>query len=57
MRGETWGYEVRLSPAADCSLEGPTQERTIAEWAKLGVVRTKGRPWTEHQLGARAPIS
>ncbi len=50
VRGETWGYEVRLSPAADCSLEGPTQERTIAEWAKLGVVRTKGRPWTDHQL-------
>jgi lytic murein transglycosylase len=54
VRGETWGYEVRLSPAADCSLEGPTQERTIAEWAKLGVVRTKGRPWTEHQLGLSA---
>ena len=54
VRGETWGYEVRLSPQADCSLEGPTQERTIAEWAKLGVVRTRGRPWTDHQVGLSA---
>ncbi len=52
--GETWGYEVRLSPRTDCSLEGPTQARPIAEWAKLGVVRARGRPWTEKELGLEA---
>lgn len=54
MRGETWGYEVRLSPKADCGFEGPTQERTIADWAGLGLVRADGRGWTEHELGLPA---
>jgi lytic murein transglycosylase len=52
--GQTWGYEVRLSPRTDCSLEGPTQARPIAEWAKLGVVRARGRPWTEKELSLEA---
>jgi lytic murein transglycosylase len=52
--GQTWGYEVRLSPRTDCSLEGPTQARPIAEWAKLGVMRARGRPWTEKELSLEA---
>ncbi|MFA5952577.1 MAG: lytic murein transglycosylase [Hyphomicrobium sp.] len=54
VRGQTWGYEVRLAPRADCSLEGPTQERSIAEWASLGVVRAGSRPWTEQELVLQA---
>jgi len=52
--GETWGYEVRVPAAADCSFEGPTQARAIAEWAKLGFVRARDRPWTEKDLALEA---
>lgn len=52
--GETWGYEVRLTPTADCAYEGPTQERPISEWAELGLKRANGKPWTEAQLALSA---
>jgi lytic murein transglycosylase len=52
--GQTWGYEVKLTPESDCGHEGPTQERPISEWAKLGVKRANGRPWTEAQLALSA---
>jgi lytic murein transglycosylase len=52
--GQTWGYEVKLTREADCAYEGPTQARTIAEWAKLGLRRANGRPWTEKQLALEA---
>jgi lytic murein transglycosylase len=52
--GQTWGYEVKLTREADCSYEGPTQERPIAEWAKLGLKRANGKPWTEAQLALNA---
>jgi lytic murein transglycosylase len=43
--GLPWGFEVRLSPAIDCSSEGPMNERPIAEWVKLGLSRVDGRPF------------
>ncbi len=52
--GQTWGYEVILTPQADCGFEGPTQARTIADWAKFGVKRANGKPWTEAQLALEA---
>lgn len=52
--GQTWGYEVKLTRGADCGYEGPTQARTIADWAKLGLKRANGRPWTEQQLALEA---
>lgn len=52
--GQTWGYEVKLTREADCGYEGPTQARSIAEWAKLGLKRANGRPWTEKQLALEA---
>jgi len=54
VRGQTWGYEVRIPDAADCGYEGPTQARPISEWAKLGFVRTSKRPWTKTQAGLEA---
>ncbi len=45
VRGETWGHEVRLTPTADCAYEGPTNTRTISDWAKLGLARADGKPW------------
>lgn len=52
--GQTWGYEVKLTREADCGYEGPTQERPISEWVKLGLKRANGRPWTEAQLALSA---
>lgn len=52
--GQTWGYEVRIPPNADCAYEGPSQARPISEWAKLGFVRAGGRTWTKAQLGLEA---
>jgi lytic murein transglycosylase len=52
--GQTWGYEVKLTRGADCGFEGPTQERPISEWAKLGLKRANGKPWTEAQLALNA---
>lgn len=54
VRGQTWGYEVRVPPNADCALEGPTQERPLSEWAKLGFTRVAGRKWSADQLALPA---
>ena len=48
--GHPWGYEIRIPPGSDCSLEGPLQARSIAEWAQLGFVRSGGKPWTPDQM-------
>jgi lytic murein transglycosylase len=52
--GQTWGYEVRVPAVADCSLEGPTQARPLADWAKLGFTRAGGRTWTSKELQQEA---
>ena len=52
--GQRWGYEVIVPKGSDCSLEGPTQARTIREWAKLGFVRAGKGAWPEAQLGVEA---
>lgn len=54
--GQTWGYEVALTGGADCAYEGPTQARTIAEWAQIGFRRANGKPWTEKQLALEAYV-
>jgi len=43
--GVPWGIEITLSPAVDCALEGPTNERPVAEWIKLGVARANRAPF------------
>lgn len=43
--GVRWGYEVKLAPKVDCALEGPPDERPIADWMKLGLTRADGRPF------------
>jgi len=49
-KGKPWFYEVKLSLGFDCSLEGPHQSRSVAEWLKQGVKRTKGRAFPAHRL-------
>lgn len=45
VRGRTWGYEVVIPATSDCSLEGPPNIRTIADWKKLGFKRIGGKPF------------
>lgn len=45
VKGQNWGYEVRLPATVDCSFEGPANERPLAEWLGLGVTRTNGQPF------------
>ncbi len=47
---QTWAYEVALPKGFDCTEQGPDKARPIAEWAKLGVVRVKDRPFPEDKL-------
>lgn len=43
VRGVPWGVEVTLGQrGADCALEGPPDERPIAEWASLGLRPARG---------------
>ncbi len=52
--GKTWGYEVRLPADFDCTLAGPANKRTIAEWLKLGLKRTFNRKFGEDRLEEQA---
>ncbi|MCB1477779.1 MAG: lytic murein transglycosylase [Rhodobiaceae bacterium] len=41
--GETWGYEVDLPNGFNYALADEKTERSLAEWRKLGITRTRGR--------------
>lgn len=55
-RGKTWGYEVRLPKGFDCTLEGIANQRTVAEWVKLGITRTRGRKFRDDRLPERTHL-
>lgn len=40
--GRPWGVEVDLPKDAPCTLEGPDQAKSVAEWRKLGVAAKTG---------------
>ena len=48
VKGQTWGYEVRLPPTVDCSLEGPANARPLSEWIAMGVRRAFNRQFPAH---------
>lgn len=48
-RGQGWGYEVDAGREADCSLEGPPDERPISDWMGLGFTRSNGEAFTSAQ--------
>lgn len=54
MPGQPWAFEVRLPADASCRLEGPERARSVREWTKLGVVRTRGRAFPDSVLEAQA---
>jgi len=47
--GRDWGFEVSLPASVSCTLEGPDQGRTIAQWERLGIKRVSGRPFPDHE--------
>lgn len=50
VRGQPWGYEVRLSQGVTCAEDGPLQMRPIREWSARGVRRVAGRRFSPPQL-------
>ncbi len=42
-----WGVEAKVPQSVSCTLEGPEQGKTMAEWARLGVTQADGRPLPE----------
>lgn len=52
VRGQGWGFEVAIPPSADCAFEGPTQQRSLAEWARLGFRRASGKPFAASELAS-----
>lgn len=48
--GRDWGFEVTLPTDLSCTMEGPDQGRSIAQWAELGVRRVSGKPFPKHEL-------
>lgn len=54
VKGLPWGYEVDIPATSNCALEGPLQERPIAEWVSKGFARADGRAFTKAELGTVA---
>ncbi len=47
--GRDWGFEVVVPNSVSCTLEGPDQGRSIADWAAMGITRTSGRAFPAHE--------
>lgn len=48
--GLPWGFEVMTGANVDCANEGPANERPIADWERLGVMRADGMPFPAAHL-------
>ncbi|SBW15053.1 lytic murein transglycosylase [Brucella sp. 10RB9215] len=49
-KGRDWGFEVNVPQKVSCSLEGPDQGKTIAEWTRLGITRANGKPFPASEM-------
>jgi lytic murein transglycosylase len=56
VRGQSWGYEVRLPASMSCLMEGPDNARPVREWIARGVARTGGRTFPPEALDQAAFI-
>ncbi len=54
VKGLSWGYEVKLGGTVSCANEGPEDERSIEDWLKLGVKRTRQRKFLAEHRTTRA---
>lgn len=52
VKGRDWGFEVSVPADVSCSLEGPDQGKTIAQWAGMGIARVSGKPFPAGELRA-----
>ena len=52
--GRDWGFEVTVPETVSCSLEGPDQGKSLAEWAKLGITRVNGKPFPASEMKGEA---
>ena len=48
--GRDWGFEVTVPASVSCTLEGPDQGKTTAQWASLGVKRISGKPFPDAEM-------
>lgn len=48
--GRDWGFEVNVPQNISCSLEGPDQGKTFADWEKLGISRTNGKAFPANEM-------
>ena len=56
VKGRDWGFEVKLPKSLSCTLEGPDQARSIAEWTDMGITRVSGRPFPDHELRGKGSL-
>jgi lytic murein transglycosylase len=54
VRGRGWGYEAKVPASVSCSLEGPGRERTVAEWAAMGIKRVGGKAFPASEQKQKA---
>ena len=52
--GGRWFHEIALPKSVDCSLEGPPDNRPIADWVKLGAARKDGQKFSKAELASTA---
>ena len=49
-KGRDWGFEVAVPASVSCTLEGPDQGKTFAEWSRLGVKRINGKDFPASEM-------
>ena len=54
--GKRWAYEVRPSPAIDCTIAEPSVTRPIGEWLQRGFVPAHGRKLKADELAEPASL-
>lgn len=54
VQGLPWGIEIDRGVRVDCGLDGPANERSVADWISLGIKRRDGKAWPMTQLARTA---
>ncbi|VAV93919.1 Membrane-bound lytic murein transglycosylase B [hydrothermal vent metagenome] len=52
----SWGYEIALTPAVNCTLEGPHRMQPIKNWVNTGLKRTAGRKFSSPLLQGKGSL-
>ena len=54
--GRDWGYEASIPNSVSCTLEGPDQMRSIADWSNAGITRISGKAFPNSEMRKKAAI-